>query len=56
MRYYKRETVPWDGDTYYFREDEIHEAIDNLDDSFFPVKVSLVTKHEYVEAEGENAA
>jgi len=48
MRYYKRESVPWDGDTFYFREDETFEAIDNLDDSFFPVKISIITKEEYV--------
>ena len=56
MRYYKRESIPWDGDSHYFREDEIHEAIDNLDDSSFPVKVSVVTRDEYVTAEGEDAA
>jgi hypothetical protein len=56
MRYYKLESIPWDGDTHYFREDEIHEAVDNLDDSFFSVKISLVTKSEYVAAEGEDAA
>jgi hypothetical protein len=51
MRYHKRESIPSDGDTHYFREDEIHEAIDNLDDSFFPVKISVITKREYFEGE-----
>ena len=51
MRYHKRESIPSDGDTHYFREDEIHEAIDNLDDSFFPVKISVITKLEYFEGE-----
>jgi hypothetical protein len=51
MRYHKRESIPSDGDTHYFREDEIHEAIDNLDTSFFPVKISVITKLEYFEGE-----
>ena len=55
MRYYRRDTIPLDGDSHYFREDEIHEAIDNLDDSFFPVSISLCTKQEYARAEGEDA-
>jgi hypothetical protein len=53
MRYHKRESIPSDGDTHYFREDEIHEAIDNLDDSFFPVKISVITKREYMDGEYE---
>jgi hypothetical protein len=49
MRYHKRETIPDDGDAHFFREDEIHEAIDNLNDCFFPVKISVVTKKEYMD-------
>lgn len=49
MRYYKieinqsyEETEP-----HFFRDDEAYEAVDNLDDKFFPITVSIVSKQEW---------
>ncbi len=47
MRYYKREDKS--KDTHFFREDEIHEALDNLSDCWFPITVSIVTQCEYMD-------
>ena len=54
MRYYKRvEQGLEDPDPHFFREDEIHEAIDNLNDAFFPITVSVISKREYMDGEYE---
>jgi hypothetical protein len=54
MMYYKKVTN--DGDSHFFREDEIHEAIANVNECFFPITVSVVTQREYMDdiyGEGE---
>jgi len=53
MRYYKSETNQSyiENEPHFFREDEIHEAIDNLVDEFFPITVTISTKREWMDNE-----
>ena len=51
MRYWKLETNPEfiKCDPHLFRDDGMYEAIDNLSDEFFPIKISIATKQEYMD-------
>ena len=56
MRYFKLETnQSYIGtEPHFFREDEFYEAIDNLSEEFYPIKISLVSKSEYTNELGSS--